>query len=235
MTAGKSKLIGLLGGMSWESSALYYRLLNSAVHNRLGGHHNARSVLFTFDFDDLVSRASSGRWDELGEILADGARRVEAAGADFVMLTAGTAHAVADQVQAALRIPLLHLADPTAEAIRAAGFTRVGLLGTRFTMEMGFLAKRLGDRYGIEVLTPPEDQRATLHRIIVEELTVGKVEATSRAKLAEMADELGRQGAKAIIAGCTELPLLLDNEDYPLPAFDVTKLHAEAAVNLALS
>lgn len=235
MTARQSKLIGLLGGMSWESSAVYYRLLNRAAHHRLGGHHNARSVLFTFDFNDLYSRAASNRWEELGELLADGARRLEAAGADFAMLTAVTAHAVADQVQAALRIPLLHLADPTAEAIRAAGLTRVGLLATRFTMEMGFLAKRLGDRYGIEVLIPPEDQRAALHRIIVEELTVGTIEPASRARVAGMAGELGRRGAEAVIAGCTELPLLLGNEDYPLPAFDVTKLHAEAAVDLALS
>ncbi|MEQ1953708.1 aspartate/glutamate racemase family protein [Mesorhizobium sp. CN2-181] len=235
MAAGQSKLIGLLGGMSWESSALYYRLLNNAVHRRLGGYHNARSMLFTFDFDDLYSRAASGRWDELAEMLADAARRLEASGADFVMLTAVTAHAVADRVEAALRIPLLHLADPTAEAIRAAGFTRVGLLATRFTMEMGFLAQRLADRYGIEVMTPPEDQRAALHRIIVEELTVGKFEAASRARLVEMAGELGHRGAQAIIVGCTELPLLLDNDGYPLPAFDVTKLHAEAAIDLALS
>ena len=234
MTAGQSKLIGLLGGMSWESSALYYRLLNSAVHHRLGGHHNARSVLFTFDFDDLYSRAAGGRWDELGNMLAEAARRVEAAGADFVMLTAVTAHAVADQVEAALRVPLLHLADPTGEAIRAAGFSHVGLLATRFTMEMGFLAKRLADRYGIQVLIPPEDQRAVLHRIILEELTVGTIDAASRAKVVEMAGDLGRRGARGIIAGCTELPLLVDDKDYPLPVFDVTKLHAAAAVDLAL-
>lgn len=235
MAAGQSKLIGLLGGMSWESTAIYYRLLNTAAHRRLGGHHNARSLLYTFDFDDLYGRASTGRWDELGDLLAAGATRLEAAGADVVMLTAVTAHAVAERVEAALGIPFLHIADPTAAAIRAAGFSRVGLLATRFTMDMGFFAQRLQQRHGIEVLTPDEDDKAALHKIIIDELTAGVVRPASRARLIDLARRLGASGAEAIVLGCTELPLLAGAQDFPLPAFDVTQLHAEAAVDLALA
>lgn len=235
MAASQSKLIGLLGGMSWESTAIYYRLLNTTAHRRLGGHHNARSLLYTFDFDDLYSRASTGRWNALGDLLAAGASRLETAGADFVMLTAVTAHAVAERVEAALGIPFLHIADPTGMAIRATGFSRVGLLATRFTMDMGFFAHRLGERHGIEVLIPDEDDRATLHKIIIEELTAGVVDPASRARLLEIAGRLGERGAQAIVLGCTELPLLAGPQDFPLPAFDVTQLHAEAAVDLALA
>lgn len=235
MAARQASLIGLLGGMSWESSALYYRLLNTAAHRRLGGHHNARSLLFTLDFDELYGMASSGRWDLVGDTVADAARRLERAGADFVMITAVTGHAVADRVEAALGVPLLHLADPTAEAIMAAGISRVGLLGTRFTMEMGFFTGRLRERHGLEVLTPVEEQRAALHRIIMDELTLGIVDEASKGTLLRMADDLRSRGAEAIIVGCTELPLLLGMDDYPLPAFDVTRLHAEAAVDQSLA
>jgi aspartate racemase len=234
MTVRQSKLIGMVGGMSWESSALYYRLLNAAAHRRLGGHHNARSVLFTLDFDELNTMASMGRWDSVSERVAEAARCLERAGADFVIITAVTPHSVADQVEAAIGIPLLHLADPTAVAIRNRGFSRVGLLGTRYTMEMDFFRQRLRDRHGLDVITPLQEQRTALHRIIVDELTLGAVKDASKAALLQMARDLQARGAEAIIVGCTELPLLLDTDDYPVPAFDVTVLHAEAAVDLAL-
>ncbi|WP_246752920.1 amino acid racemase [Sinorhizobium sp. BG8] len=220
--------------MSWESSALYYRLLNTAAQRRLGGHHNARSLLLTLDFDELNALASGGHWYLLGDKLAQAAERLDRAGADFVMITAVTGHAVAERVEASLRIPLLHLADPTAEAIRASGITRVGLLGTRYTMEMAFFVDRLRYRHGLEVLTPPEDQRRALHRIIVDELTLGVVREASRLTLLQIASDLARRDVQAVIVGCTELPLLLDTDAYPMPAFDATTLHAEAAIDWAL-
>lgn len=232
VTAHQSKLIGLLGGMSWESSALYYRLLNTAAHRRLGGHHNARSLLFTLDFDELNDAAAAGRWDIVGDRVADAARRVEAAGAAFVMITAVTAHTVADRVQAALKVPLLHIADPTAAAIQAAGLRRVGLIGTRYTMELDFFRDRLRG-HGFEVITPDEAQRTALHRAIIDELTVGKVEAKSQQLVLDIAADLAARGAEALAVACTELPLLHEMSAYPLPAFDVTALHAEAAVAMA--
>jgi aspartate racemase len=235
MGARQSKLIGLLGGMSWESSAHYYRLINMAAHRRLGGHHNARSVLVTLDFAELNDFAAAGRWDLVAEIVSAAARRLQAAGADFAMLTAVTVHAVADQVEASAGIPLLHIADPTGEAIRAAGIARVGLLGTRYTMEMGFFAERLSARHGIDVIVPNKEQCSALHRIIIEELTLGLVRAESRDVLLRIVGDLGARGASAIILGCTELPLLAEQSDYPMPTFDVTVLHAEAAVERALA
>ncbi len=232
---GQAELIGLLGGMSWQSTALYYRLLNEAVHRELGGHHNARSVLFTLNYHDLDAHASAGRWDKVGEAIGDAARRVEQAGADFVMITAVTGHAVAQQVEAALGIPLLHIADPAAEAVRTAGVRRVGLLGTRFTMEMEFLKERLRAQHGLDIVIPPEPARGELHRIILEELTLGRIEETSQAKVHDMAVDLAAQGAEAVLLACTELPLLIPAELYLLPAYDVPRLHVEAAVRRALS
>lgn len=235
MTVRQTKLIGLLGGMSWESSALYYRLLNTAAHRRLGGHHNARSLMFTLDFDELNALAAQGDWNKVAAVISVAARSLEKAGAEFAMLTAVTPHTVADQVAEAINIPLLHIADPTGEAIRARGPTRVGLLGTRYTMELGFFAERLRKRYGIEVIVPPEEQRTALHRIIIDELTLGVVKAESRGVLLHLAKDLGARGAEAVVVACTELPLLLDTDDYPMPAFDVVRLHAEAAVERALA
>jgi aspartate racemase len=231
---GQTKLIGLLGGMSWESSALYYRLLNQSAQRRLGGHNNARSVLFTLNYEELNALASAGRWDGIGERVGAAARQVEAAGADFVMITAVTGHAVASQVEACIGVPLLHVADPTGDAIKAAGFSKVGLLGTRFTMEMGFLAGRLAERHGLDVIVPPARTRAELHRIVVDELTLGRTEIASKHFLLEAARELAGQGAQAIVVGCTELPLLAEMTDYPIPAFDVVQLHVEEAMTRAL-
>ncbi|SOC35426.1 aspartate racemase [Rhizobium subbaraonis] len=229
------KLIGMIGGLSWESSALYYRLLNQSAHSRLGGHHNARSVLYTLDFDGINRMAAEGRWKEVGEVLADAARRLEGAGADFVMITAVSGHAVADAVEAAMRVPLLHLADPLGEALGAQGITTVGLLGTRYTMEMDFFTDRLRDRFGLEVLVPPPDQRSALHTIIIEELTLGRVTPQARTTLLAIAGELASRGAGAIAVACTELPILAELDAYAVPAFDVVQLHVEAALERALA
>ncbi|CAN7268542.1 aspartate/glutamate racemase family protein [Mesorhizobium sp. LjNodule214] len=234
MTVRQANLIGLIGGMSWESSAIYYRLLNQAAHRRLGGHHNARSVLFTLDFDELNEMAALGRWDVVAERVAEAARHLERAGADLVMITSVSGHRVADQVEPLLSVPLLHIADVTAQAIRLRSFTRVGLLGTRYTMEQDFFSGRLRQRHGLEVLTPQQQQREALHSIIIDELTLGIVKPASRAALLDMALDLQAHGAQAVILGCTELPLLAARDDYPLPAFDVTQLHAEAALDIVL-
>nr|WP_281381328.1 amino acid racemase [Aminobacter sp. MDW-2] len=235
VTVDRTRLIGLLGGMSWESSALYYRLINQAAHARMGGHHNARSLMFTLDFDELNRLAAEGDWMRVAAVISEAARSLEKAGAAFAMLTAVTPHTVADQVAGAIGIPLLHIADPTGEAIRAAGIKRVGLLGTRYTMELGFFAERLQQRFGIEVIVPSEEQRTALHRIIIDELTLGLVKPVSAAVLQQLAGDLGARGAEAAVVACTELPLLLGMDAYPMPAFDVVKLHAEAAVELALA
>ncbi|ODT07236.1 MAG: aspartate racemase [Mesorhizobium sp. SCN 65-20] len=235
MTGRQTQLIGLIGGMSWESSALYYRFVNQAVHRRLGGHHNARSLMFTLDFDELNDLAAKGDWDQVAAVVSGAAQNLEAAGVAFVMLTAVTPHYVADKIATALKVPLLHIADPTGKMLQAAGLRRVGLLATRYTMDLGFLADRLEKRFDLEVLVPPDEQRAQLHRIIIEELTLGVVRPESREVLLQLARDLAARGAEAIVVACTELPLLAATEEYPIPAYDVVKLHAEAAVDLALA
>jgi aspartate racemase len=235
VTVRQTKLIGLLGGMSWESSALYYRLINQSAHDRMGGHHNARSLMFTLDFDELNRLAAQGDWTEVAAVVSNAARSLEQAGAAFAMLTAVTPHTVAEQVESAIGIPLLHIADATGAAIRAAGLQRVGLLGTRYTMELGFFAERLQKRFGIEVMVPPEAQRTALHRIIIDELTLGVVRPELKAALLQLAADLGARGAEAVVVACTELPLLAEMDAYPMPAFDVVRLHAEAAVERALA
>ncbi|MEP9372433.1 aspartate/glutamate racemase family protein [Mesorhizobium sp. KR1-2] len=230
----QSKLIGMVGGMSWESSAIYYRLLNQGAGARLGGHHNARSLMYTLDFDEINRMAALGRWDVVAERVGDAARWLEKAGADLVMLTAVSAHRVFEDVQAAVSVPLLHVGDPTAQSIKARGLSRVGLLGTRYTMEQDFLSGRLRG-HGLDVMTPNPEQRERLHRVIIDELTLGKVEDASRGALLEMTADLEARGAQAFILGCTELPLLVGTGDYPLPAFDATELHAEAALDIALA
>lgn len=235
MAERQTQLIGLIGGMSWESSALYYRLVNQAAHRRLGGHHNARSLMFTLDFDELNDLAARGDWERVAAVVSIAGRHLEAGGAAFAMLTAVTPHFVADKIAAAIDIPLLHIADPTGRALEAAGHRRAGLLGTRYTMELGFLGERLEKQFGIEALVPPEDERAALHRVIIEELTLGVVKPDSKALLLQLAKGLAERGAECIVVACTELPLLLAIEHYPMPAYDMVELHAEAAVELALA
>ncbi|WP_020201594.1 MULTISPECIES: aspartate/glutamate racemase family protein [Cupriavidus] len=228
------KTIGLIGGMSWESSAEYYRLINQDMKRRLGGHHNARSVMVTVSFEQVKALQHAGRWDELAESMREAALQVQAAGADFVVLCTNTMHRVAPAIEAALDIPFLHIVDPTAQALRAAGIARVGLLGTAFTMEQDFYRGRMLDRHGIEALVPGPEARALVHRVIYDELCHGIVRDDSRDAYRRVVDDLRAQGAGGVILGCTEIALLIGQDDVPLPVFDTTALHAQAAVSRAL-
>lgn len=227
------KTIGLLGGMSWESSAHYYRLINEEVKRRLGGLHSAELLLRSVDFAPIERMQAEARWDDAAARLADEARRLERAGADLVVLCTNTMHRVADAIEAAIGIPLLHIATATAERVRARGLRRVGLLGTRFTMEQPFYRARL-ERAGLAVAVPAADERARLHRVIYEELCLGRVEAASRDQLRRIAAALVEGGAEGIVFGCTEIMMLLSPADLPVPTFDTTAIHALAAVERAL-
>ncbi|WP_189176986.1 aspartate/glutamate racemase family protein [Streptomyces lasiicapitis] len=227
------KTIGLIGGMSWESSAEYYRLLNELVRERLGGLHSARCVLHSVDFAEIERLQVAGEWERAGDVLAAAAKGLEAAGADLVLICTNTMHKVAGQVESVLSVPLLHLGDATAEAVRAAGERRVGLLGTAFTMEQDFYRDRLAS-HGLEVLVPDEAGRDVVHRVIYEELCLGVVRDESRAAYQEVIAALVRDGAEGVILGCTEIELLIGQEHSPVPVFPTTRLHAEAAVDAAL-
>jgi aspartate racemase len=229
------KTIGLLGGMSWESTLPYYRIVNETIKERLGGLHSAKVVLYSVDFHDIEELQHAGRWDEAGRVLAEAARRVEAAGADFLVLCTNTMHRVADAIEGAVRIPLLHIADATAEEIRRAGVARVGLLGTRFTMEQAFYRGRLEARHGLEVLVPDEEDRALVHDVIYRELCMGDVKPGSRQAYRRVIERLVERGAQGIIYGCTEISLLVGAEDSAVPVFDTTAIHARRAVELALA
>jgi aspartate racemase len=229
------KTIGLLGGMSWESTLPYYRHINEAVRERLGGLHSARLVLYSLDFHEIEALQRQGDWAAAGPLLADAARRLESAGADFLLLCTNTMHKVADAIEAASALPLLHIADPTAAAIQAAGLQRVGLLGTRFTMEQPFYRQRLENRHGIQVLVPDEPDRAEVHRVIYEELCRGVVSEVSRQAYRQVITRLVARGAQAVILGCTEIGLLVRADDAEVPLFDTCVLHAQAAAERALS
>ncbi|HTI03470.1 MAG TPA: aspartate/glutamate racemase family protein [Acidisoma sp.] len=233
--ASAMKMIGLIGGMSWESSAEYYRILNQGVRDRQGPTASARCLLWSFDFSEIERLQHAGDWSGLELRMVDAARRLEAGGAGILLICTNTMHRMADQVQAAVAIPLLHIADPTARAIRARGFRRVGLLGTAFTMEQDFYKGRLRDRHGLDVLIPEAEDRATVHRIIYEELVAGVVTGESRAAYRAVIARLVARGAEAVILGCTEIMLLVRPEDSAVPLFDTTALHAEAAVAAALA
>ncbi|WP_343610611.1 aspartate/glutamate racemase family protein [Novosphingobium sp.] len=228
------RTIGLIGGMSWESSAEYYRILNEGVRDALGPTASARCLLWSFDFSEIEKLQHDGHWAALGEKLADAATRLEAAGADLLLICTNTMHKLAGAVEAAVSIPLLHIADPTAEAIKAQGLTKVGLLGTAFTMEQDFYKGRLTDRHALDVIVPEEDDRATVHRIIYQELVAGQVLEESRQAYRAVIARLVERGAQAIILGCTEIMLLVGPEDSAVPVFDTTALHAGAAVQAAL-
>ncbi|MET0981135.1 MAG: aspartate/glutamate racemase family protein [Telluria sp.] len=228
------QVIGLIGGMSWKSSAEYYRLINEGVRTQLGGLHSACCLMWSFDFADIEVLQRTDRWDEAAGLMVDAAQRLERAGADFLVIATNTMHIAAPQVQAATSLHLLHIADPTAERIKAAGLRRVGLLGTAFTMEQDFYKGRLADRHGLEVLVPEAADRATVHRVIYEELVQGRILDASRQAYCEVIKGLVARGAEAIILGCTEIMLLISPEDSPVPLYDTTGLHAEAAVARAL-
>ena len=228
------KRIGLLGGMSWESSAEYYRLVNELVRERLGGLHSAECLLFSVDFATVETLQAEGRWEEAGRLLSEAAAVLERGGADIVVLCTNTMHKVAEAVQTGLSVPLLHLGDTTARAVVGAGVGRVGLLGTAFTMEQDFYRDRLTS-FGLDVVVPGADDRALVHRVIYDELCVGVVSEDSRRDYRAVIERLVDAGCEGIILGCTEIELLIGQQDSPVPVFPTTRLHAEAAVALALS
>jgi aspartate racemase len=228
------KTIGLIGGMSWESTIPYYRQINERIKERLGGLHSAKVALYSVDFHEIERLQHAGDWDAAGRVLADAARALKAAGADFLVLCTNTMHKVAPAIEAAVDIPLLHIADPTAEAIRAAGVATVGLLGTRFTMEQAFYKDRLIEKFGLKVLTPNEADRQVVHRIIYEELCLGRIRDESREEYRRIIAALVEQGAEAVILGCTEISLLVGPADALVPLFDTTALHALHAADAAV-
>lgn len=229
------KTIGLIGGMSWESSAHYYRLVNEAVKARLGGLHSARCVLWSVDFAEIEPLQRAARWDEAGAILNRAALGLERAGADLLLVCANTMHKVADEAMRGVSIPLLHIADVTAAAVRAAGLRRVALLGTRYVMEEDFYRRRLSGRHGLEVTVPDAADRAEVNRVIFEELVLGRVEARSKARYLAIMEGLVAAGAEGVVAGCTEIGMLVSQRDLAVPLFDTTELHARAAVEAALA
>ena len=229
------RTIGLIGGMSWESTVPYYRQVNETVKERLGGLHSAKVVLYSVDFYEVEKLQHAGDWDAAGALLAGAAQALQAAGADFLVLCTNTMHKVAPAIAAAVKIPLLHIADPTAAAIKTARFTTVGLLGTRFTMEQDFYKVRLAEQHGLQVLIPPPSDRELVHRVIYEELCLGQIVAASRAEYRRVMADLISQGAQAIILGCTEISLLGDQQDAAVPLFDTTAIHARAAAEWAMA
>ncbi len=229
------QMIGLIGGMSWESSAEYYRIINRGVRDARGPTASARCLLWSFDFSELVRLQHDGGWDALSAMMVDAAQRLEAGGADLLLICTNTMHLVAPAIEAATSIPLLHIIDPTAVRIKAAGLRKVGLLGTAFTMEQPFYKGRLAQHHGLDVITPSDKDRKTVHRIIYEELVAGKITEPSREAYRAIIQRLVDQGAEAIILGCTEIMLLVRPQDSVVPLFDTTVLHAEAAVKLALA
>ena len=228
------KTIGLIGGMSWESTALYYRIINETVRDRLGGLHSARIVLFSVDFEEIEVLQRAGEWEAAGKVLADAAHALEAAGADFLLICTNTMHRVAGSVEDAVSIPLLHLADATARAITGRGIRRVGFLGTGFSMEQDFYIGRLREKFGLDVIIPEKADREIVHRVIYEELCLGRVKDESRAEYLRIIETLGAAGAEAVIEGCTEIVLLVEQRHTAMPLFDTTAIHARAAVDWAL-
>jgi aspartate racemase len=229
------KTIGMIGGMSWESTAHYYRIINQEVRTRLGGLHSARCLMLSLDFSPIAALQKAGRWDALTQEMVDAAQALERGGADSIMICTNTMHLMAAQVAESVTIPLIHIVDPTAQTIKAQGIAKVGLLGTAFTMEQDFYKGRMHDHFGLDVVIPEVDDRATLHRVIYDELVQGRIEETSRAAMRGVIARLVEAGAQGIVLGCTELMLLIHPEDSAVPLFDTTELHAKAAVDFALS
>jgi aspartate racemase len=229
------KVIGLIGGMSWNSTLEYYRIINESFAQRLGGLHSARLVLYNLDFDEIQRAQHENRWDDTAGILVDAGNAVKRAGADFLVICTNTMHKVADDVEEKVGLPLLHIVDVIGDAVKERGLHKIGLLGTRFLMEGHFYQERLRDRFAIEVLVPGEDDIHTIHQIIYNELCEGKIKASSRRVCADIISRLINNGAEGIVLGCTELPLLVRPSEIHAPVFDTTRLHAEAAVNLALA
>jgi aspartate racemase len=228
------KTIGLLGGMSWESTLTYYRAINQGVKKALGGFHSAKIVMYSVDFEPIEKKMQAGDWADVAAILSDAAQKIQAAGADFLLICTNTMHNVAPTIEVAIDIPLLHIADATAAVLVKANIKSVGLLGTAFTMEQAFYKKRLMDRYGLQVLVPGEADRQTVHNIIFEELCLGRIEPASKAAYLRIIDDLADRGAEAVILGCTEIGLLIQQADTPVKLVDTTVIHAQEAVAYAI-
>ncbi|WP_372942104.1 aspartate/glutamate racemase family protein [Shewanella sp.] len=229
------KTIGMIGGMSWESTQSYYQAINQGVKAALGGLHSAKVCLYSVDFAEIEALQHQGRWDETAKILADAAVAVEAGGADFVLICTNTMHKVADEIQARISIPILHIADATANALLADGITKVGLIGTRFTMEQDFYKRKISDNYPIEVIVPSADDQTQIHDVIYQELCLGRINPKSREAYLTIIDKLFAQGAQAVILGCTEIALLVQQQHTQVPLYDTTQIHANSAVSLALT
>jgi aspartate racemase len=229
------KTIGMIGGMSWESTAEYYRIVNQKVKKRLGGLHSAKCVMYSVDFHEVETLQHQNQWDEAGRLLANAAENVEKGGVDFFIICTNTMHKVADFVQKHVRIPLLHIADPTAKEIKAAGIQKIALLGTRFTMMEDFYKGKLIRDHGLDVIIPSDTEMDIIHKVIYDELCLGIVKDSSRGQYKKIIDNLVRNGAEGVILGCTEIGLLIKDADSPIPVFDTTAIHAEAAVDYALA
>jgi len=228
------KTIGLIGGMSWESSLEYYRILNETIKERLGGFHSAKCVMYSVDFEEIEVMQHKGDWPAATALMIDAAQRVERAGAEMVLICTNTMHLMAPEVEASINIPLLHIVDVTAHAIKSEGYKKVGLLGTRFTMEKDFYKGRLQNQHDIEVIIPGAEERQDVHTMLYNELCLGEIKTESRLRFRQIIEGLVSQGAEGVILGCTEIPLIVQQADYNIPLFDTTALHAKAAVEQAL-
>ena len=229
------KTIGMIGGMSWESSVEYYKLVNEGIHHVLGGVHSAKCVMVSVDFAEIEVLQTQARWEEATQMMVEAARQVEAAGADFLVICTNTMHMMADEVQAAIHIPLLHIADVAGREVVKRGIRTVGLLGTRFTMQGDFYRGRLAEKFGLKVIIPSEEDQTVIHDVIYNELVTGKIVEKSRAAYLQIIEKMAAQSAEGVILGCTEIGLLVKQSDCRLPLFDTTPLHAQAAVEFALS
>lgn len=228
------KTIGLIGGMSWESSLEYYKIINESVKEKLGGLHSAKSLMYSVDFEEIEKLQHEGNWNKLTEIMIEAAKNLEKGGADFVIICTNTMHKMADEVQENIQIPLLHMADLTGENIQKKGIKKIGLLGTKFTMEEDFYKGRLISNFGMKVLIPDEEERQMVHDVIYNELCLGEIKTSSKEKFIKIINNLVKNGAEGIILGCTEIPLLVKQEDVEIPLFDTTTIHAKSAVEYAL-
>ncbi|WP_284639504.1 aspartate/glutamate racemase family protein [Paenibacillus silviterrae] len=228
------KTIGLIGGMSWESSLLYYQIINQRVKEKLGGHHSAKSLMYSVDFHEIKTLQHQGKWDDATKIMIDSAQKLEAGGADLLVICTNTMHKMAKEVEESVSIPLLHIADSTAHEIVKDGLKKVALLGTAFTMEQDFYKGRLIEKFGLEVIVPDEAERMVIHDIIYRELCLGIINEDSKQSYIKIINSLSDQGAEAIILGCTEITLLISQDHCSIPIYDTTRIHAESAVDYAL-
>ena len=229
------KTIGLIGGMSWESSSEYYRIINETVRERLGGLHSAECIMYSADFEQIENLQHQGKWEKLTKLMLNFAQKLEGAGADFIVICTNTMHKMAEEVENNTNIPLLHIADATAEKIIEKGLGKLGLLGTNFTMEEDFFKKRLEEKYNIEVIIPSQNDRRIIDSVIYNELCLGIIKQSSKEKYKEVINRLISDGADGVILGCTEIPLLVSQGDVEMPAFDTTTIHAKSAVEFALT